>query len=585
MNQLDARGVLAQAVRQAGWRAQKTGKTLAFRCPRHDDSHASAWLGDHQWGCAACGFTEHFDTLAEILRVELPSDQVRRGLSVAEYAERKGLALATLEKAGVVDAVGTYGDEMVAIPYRDATGALLRTKYRTRKGTFWGKDGTGTPLYGQDVLAMAPKDAPVLLVEGESDCHAAWQRGVVAVGLPGASQWRSEYKALLAGRKVVVWQEPDQGGSTLVASVAADLPKAFVLRDVKVGAGEDAVPVKDFCDLHQAVQQRGEDWRSTWAAILRTATPIGAEPPAVAFDAVVGDTLDQLLGEKLAPVDAVPTPLAQLNALCRGDGGGIGLARTWVVTCGANTGTGKSLIGLNLAAHAITHGETVTFLSLEMGRSELATRFLSIASGETVGMLEKGPQFDLTTYHRATAAVNRQHAESGGRLLVNRTPISRLTDVVQAITYHVEYHNSRYFIVDYLQLVTVDKVREIHDRVEIVSHTLREVAMRQQLVLVNLSQFNREQSRNRDERPVSQGLMGGSALENDSHMVWLLDHSRFVRAGNIADTWLIVDKNRNGGVMDIPVRWDYRTLQLHPRVLTMGESDGTATKEPRGRRR
>jgi hypothetical protein len=53
-----------------------------------------------------------------------------------------------------------------------------------------------------------------------------------------------------------------------------------------------------------------------------------------------------------------------------------------------------------------------------------------------------------------------------------------LTDVVQAITYHVEYHNSRYFIVDYLQLVTVDKVREIHDRVEIVSHTLREVAMR-----------------------------------------------------------------------------------------------------------
>ena len=70
MNQLDARGVLVQAVRQAGWRAQKTGKTLAFRCPRHDDSHASAWLGDHQWGCAACGFTEHFDTLAEILRVE-----------------------------------------------------------------------------------------------------------------------------------------------------------------------------------------------------------------------------------------------------------------------------------------------------------------------------------------------------------------------------------------------------------------------------------------------------------------------------------------------------------------------------------
>jgi hypothetical protein len=34
--------------------------------------------------------------------------------------------------------------------------------------------------------------------------------------------------------------------------------------------------------------------------------------------------------------------------------------------------------------------------------------------------------------------------------------------------------------------------------------------------------------------------------------------------------------------MDIPVRWDYRTLQLHPRVLTMGESDGM---EKKGRKR
>jgi replicative DNA helicase len=103
--------------------------------------------------------------------------------------------------------------------------------------------------------------------------------------------------------------------------------------------------------------------------------------------------------------------------------------------------------------------------------------------------------------------------------------------------------------------------------------------------LVNLSQFNRDTTRAVDVRPSKEGLMGGSSLENDSHMVLCMDHSRFVRAGNIADTWLIVDKNRNGGVMDIPVRWDYRTLQLHPRVLTMGESDGTATKEPRGRRR
>jgi len=87
-----------------------------------------------------------------------------------------------------------------------------------------------------------------------------------------------------------------------------------------------------------------------------------------------------------------------------------------------------------------------------------------------------------------------------------------------------------------------------------------------QIVMVALSQFNRQTSANRGERPVAQGLMGGSAIENDSHQVLLFDHSRFTRTANIADTWLIVDKNRHGGVSDLPVRWDYRTLRLEPRV-------------------
>ena len=575
MNSLDARGVLVQAIRQAGWRAQKTGKTLAFRCPRHDDAHASAWLGDHQWGCSACGFTEHFDTLADILRVTLPEERGNRGLTVAEYADRKGLALATLQKAGVHDASGAYGDALVAIPYRAADGSLIRTKLRGRKGTFWGKDGEGAPLYGQDVLAMAPKDAPVLLVEGESDCHAAWERGVVAVGLPGASQWRKEYAGLLAGRQVVVWQEPDVGGATLVASVSTDLPKARVLRDVKL----NDVAVKDFCDLHAGVQQLGVEWRPTWRAILATATPIGAEPPAVAFDPIaVGETLDQLLEEKLAPIDAVPTPLEEWNVLCRGDGGGVGLARTWVVTVGGNTGTGKSLVGINLAAEAMRHGENVLYLSLEMSRSELATRLLATASGETVELLEKGRMFDPTAFGRAAQAMRAVQADTGGQVFINRAPISRLTDVVRAITYHVEYHAVRYVVVDYLQLVTVDGGGKINERMEQVSHTLREVAMKQRVVLVQLSQFNRETSANRAERPVAQGLMGGSALENDSHIVALLDHSRFERSGNVADTWLLIDKNRNGSVRDLPMRWDYRTLTLLPRPMTLGESDKVATK-------
>jgi replicative DNA helicase len=516
----------------------------------------------------ACGFTEPFGTLADYLNVDL-TDATRQGLSLGEYAERKGLSMATLATAGVEERVGKYGDTVIAMPYRDAEGATIRTKVRTRSGTFWERDGEGTPLYGQDVLAGHISDM-VLIVEGESDCHAGWQRGLCVVGLPGASQWKTEYVPLLAGRTVYVWQEPDEGGATLVAGVARDLPKARVIREVT----HHGDPVKDLCDLHQRIQA-DESFDTVWQAILAAATPIGAEAPAVAFDSISGDTLVQLLDEKLAPIDAVPTMLPAWNVLCHGGGGGVGLARGWMITIGANTGTGKSLVGLNLGHHAITQGEVVTFVSLEMSRSELATRLLAIVSGEPVMALEQGPHFQRESYDRASRALDQVRHRTGGHVLVNRRPISRLTDMASVIRYHNENHGSRFFVVDYLQLAWTANAHSISDRMELVAHQLRDLTNTLNITLVALSQFNRQTSAARSERPVAQGLMGGSAIENDSHQVLLFDHSRMTRTAQQLDTWLIVDKNRHGGVADIPVRWDYRTLRLLPRTPSVEEQEGT----------
>ena len=565
MQTMDQRGVLAQALmRRSG--TKKTGKTIAFKCPRHNDGTASAWLGDHQWGCSACGFTEHFDTLAGELGVTLP-ERTARGLTLSEYAERKGLSLDTLRRAGVEERVGKFGDALVAIPYRNADGQVIRTKLRTQKGTFWDRDGEGAPLYGQDVLAQAPITSPVIIVEGESDCHAGWQHGLCIVGLPGASQWRSDYAPLLSGREVYVWQEPDEGGATLVSAVAKDLPKAKVIREVQL----EGTPVKDLCDLHQRLDR--EAFGKVWRSLVQAATPIGAEGPAVVFDSISGDTLQHLLDEKLAPIDAVPTMLPMWNTMCRGGGGGIGLARGWFVTIGANTGTGKSLIGLNLAHEAVRHGEVPTFLSLEMSRSELATRYLAIAAGVPVVELEQGPGFRGETYATAQRRVNELREQTGGHLLVNRRPLSRLTDVTACIKHYAENHGSRYFVLDYLQLVWTANAHSIHDRMELVAHQLRDLTHTLGVTLIALSQFNRQTSAARSERPVAQGLMGGSAIENDSHQVLLFDHSRFERSGSQADTWLIVDKNRHGSVDDIPVRWDYTTLRLLPRTMSIEEQE------------
>jgi replicative DNA helicase len=354
-----------------------------------------------------------------------------------------------------------------------------------------------------------------------------------------------------------------------VAAISASLPKARVLREVK----HHGQIVKDLCDLHQSVQSHGDDWATVWQSIISTATPIGAEPPAVAFDSITGDTLDQMLTEKLAPVDAVPTPLEQWNRVCGSSGGSVGIARGWVVTIGGNTGQGKSLVAINIADRAIEHGEVTTFVSLEMGRSELATRLLSVRSGESVVSLEQGPAFDQAAYKRAARSLDEVRERTGGHVLVNRRPLSKMSDVVACIKHHAEVSGSSYFIMDYIQLASVSNMASIHDRVEAVSHQLRELAQSLNVRMACISQFNRQTSANRAERPISQGLMGGSAIENDSHQVLLLDHSRFTRSGNLADTWLIIDKNRVGAVCDIPVQWDFRTLRLTQRTPSIGEME------------
>ena len=66
--------------------------------------------------------------------------------------------------------------------------------------------------------------------------------------------------------------------------------------------------------------------------------------------------------------------------------------------------------------------------------------------------------------------------------------------------------------------------------------------------------------------------MGGSPLENDSDQTLLLDHSRkepvFNREGRARGWigWAILDKNRHGPELDIPLRFDGDNLRIRQRL-------------------
>jgi replicative DNA helicase len=256
-----------------------------------------------------------------------------------------------------------------------------------------------------------------------------------------------------------------------------------------------------------------------------------------------------------SPVDAVPTHLPGLNRACRDDGGGEGLARGWFVTVGANPGFGKSALALNLSSAASRHGESVGYVSLEMSDKQLASRFYSIHARVPIAKVERGG-FDLAAFEEVKARTRGLPP-----IFVPATIGTDWTDVTVFVRECFEA-GCRWFVLDYLQLVQAGDDESINRAITEVTTDLRTWAVNVGAVVVVLSQFNRQTSSEYRLRPRSQGLWGGMILEASSDLVLLLDHSRYVRDGSVARTWLVIDKNRHGPVGEIPVLWDYRTLRM-----------------------
>ena len=98
----------------------------------------------------------------------------------------------------------------------------MATRYRNHPNNpqrFTWKKGSKTILYGLWRLKQYTDDY-IVLVEGESDAQTLWYYGVQAIGVPGASNFKEEYKYLLDRfNAVYIQDEEDQGGETFVGTI------------------------------------------------------------------------------------------------------------------------------------------------------------------------------------------------------------------------------------------------------------------------------------------------------------------------------------------------------------------------------
>jgi putative DNA primase/helicase len=255
------------------------------RCPAHDDRNRSLSVaaGDDRilLHCfAGCGVEEIVAAAGLAIGDLFAERRTRRAaaatITVEDLARDKALPVELLRAAGLFDLPDGGG---VGIPYRAADGRTIvkrRTALVARQGSFWPK-GQRLLAYGIWRLPEARAARQLVLVEGESDCWTLWHHGIPALGVPGAANARTLAREHLAEvDRVYVVREPDRGGETFVAGVAAQLAHL----GWRGAAFEVRLPdAKDPNDLHRRdpaafreAFQRAIDEASALA-------PPGATPP------------------------------------------------------------------------------------------------------------------------------------------------------------------------------------------------------------------------------------------------------------------------------------------------------------------
>ena len=283
----------------------------------------------------------------------------------------------------------------------------------------------------------------------------------------------------------------------------------------------------------------------------------------IRFEALVGKGLESI-GESITrEVPAIPTPFPKWNELCGEEGGRVGIAASWLAVIGGADGSGKSYLGVNLAAHAVLQGKKVGFINFEMTKVGLTQRYLAILSGFPKYQMEHGKHFKMEAWLKAQRVADRIFEETGGMILTNDSGVFNLDDITTAYKRMAD-KGCEMICLDYAQLVQVKGQDGIFQRSEAVGNQLRVLTHEHKVASIVISQFNREGKKLGDTPPTRHYLQGGSAWENNANQIVLIDHTLRIRDGvnNCIWTRLRCDKNRHGEApVEIPVRWDLGNMR------------------------
>lgn len=458
-------------------------------------------------------------------------------------------------------------------------GKEFRPLHRVADGWCFGDPPKPLPLYRLPELATASE---VIVCEGEKAADAAASIGLTATtsthgsSAPGSSDWTP-----LSGRDVVVLPDNDKAGRNYgecVARILSGLHPPAQVRIVEIPGLPDKGDIVDWLDARECVEP--DDLRRELRELI-DATPYYTPKPdaAPATDSLPDDNNGppwQTIGEiGILPayrcgLQPISSGYEVIDEALRG-----GFRPECLYPVGARTGSAKSTLALNFARRVALAGHSVLFFKLEESVTEAVWRLHAAAaqvdfrrlldgsvgaSDAERGKLTDGWQLlrdlpirlsdarDVTAICRIT----RQHAESGGRLV----------------------------IVDQLSHIDVGPVANAYERATLASNTLRRLAVECRLPVVVVCQVNRPAAKG-ESRLSCHDLRDSGAIENDAAAVLLIDKATepdnpWRTSEPVRTLEVLIAKNRYGPVTasdDDPIR-----LTWFPKFCRIEQPDRHAAR-------
>lgn len=228
-----------------------------------------------------------------------------------------------------------------------------------------------------------------------------------------------------------------------------------------------------------------------------------------------------------------------------------------VIVLTAETGAGKSFMGLQIARIACNAGEHGLYCSGEMKAAHLMGRELVAATGVAQSKIRRPQNLTAEDFHLLTEAAANECVSC--EILDGELTLAGIRSAVRAMG----KGRIRYLIVDYDELVEVNGAKDEWDSQRRLVRGIKTVGMEMDMPVFLVSQLRKALNDGEREHPTLQRLYGSGAKIKHANVVLYIDRPYVVNMeGDQAAATIFILKSRDGILGKTAAQFNIRTFRF-----------------------